>query len=104
MRHRPPCYDLSCLSGVKPQYIHHCHGFVVQIGLKIGVKTRGCNGLTYTLEYCSGKGKFDEIVEQEGMYECLYVFVFTRNALDTYCLEGIWLCYMVTITDLPILK
>jgi iron-sulfur cluster assembly protein len=35
-------------------------------GIRVGIKTRGCSGLSYTIEYVDIANDFDEIVEAAG--------------------------------------
>lgn len=35
--------------------------------IRIGVRNKGCAGLSYHLEYVDEPGKFDEVVEQDGV-------------------------------------
>ncbi len=36
-------------------------------GIRVGIRTVGCSGLSYTLEYAEEKGRFDEVVEDKGV-------------------------------------
>eukprot|EP00405_Crypthecodinium_cohnii_P002589 CAMPEP_0194759258 /NCGR_PEP_ID=MMETSP0323_2-20130528/12333_1 /TAXON_ID=2866 ORGANISM="Crypthecodinium cohnii, Strain Seligo" /NCGR_SAMPLE_ID=MMETSP0323_2 /ASSEMBLY_ACC=CAM_ASM_000346 /LENGTH=108 /DNA_ID=CAMNT_0039679887 /DNA_START=211 /DNA_END=537 /DNA_ORIENTATION=+ len=35
------------------------------IGVRVGLRTRGCNGMSYTMDYTDKVNKFDEVVEAD---------------------------------------
>jgi iron-sulfur cluster assembly protein len=36
-------------------------------GIKVGIRTRGCSGLSYSIEFADEVNKFDEVVEEKGV-------------------------------------
>ena len=37
------------------------------VGVRVGVRTAGCSGLSYTLEFAEDRSEFDEVVEDRGV-------------------------------------
>ena len=36
-------------------------------GLRVGISTRGCSGLSYVVEYADEQRQFEEVIERDGL-------------------------------------
>ncbi len=36
-------------------------------GVRVGIRTKGCSGMSYTLEFADDKNEFDEVIEDKGV-------------------------------------
>jgi iron-sulfur cluster assembly protein len=63
---RPPALMVTDAAANRIQALLASRG-KPSLGVRVGVRSRGCSGLSYTLEYADEKGRFDEIVEDKGV-------------------------------------
>ena len=65
-RPRPQAIRLTEAAAKRVQELLNNRG-KPSIGIRIGVRSKGCSGLSYTLEYADQKQPMDEVVEQHGV-------------------------------------
>lgn len=66
MNERPPLMTVSEAAAKQVQSLLQGRG-KPSAGIRIGVRTKGCSGMSYTLEFADEKGPFDEILEDKGV-------------------------------------
>lgn len=66
MRERPPIVSLSSAAVLRLKHLLNERG-KPSLGVRIGVKTKGCSGNAYTLEFADDQHPLDEVVEKEGL-------------------------------------
>ena len=65
-RPRPQAIKLTEAAAGRVQELLNKRG-KPSLGIRIGVRSKGCSGLSYTLEYADQKDPMDELVEQHGV-------------------------------------
>jgi iron-sulfur cluster assembly protein len=65
-RPRPQAIKLTEAAALRVQELLSKRG-KPSLGIRIGVRSKGCSGLSYTLEYADQRDPMDELVEQHGV-------------------------------------
>lgn len=65
-RERPPLLTLT------PQALEQTHKLLKSrgkpsVGIRLSVRTRGCSGYSYSLEYADEQSSLDEVIEVDGI-------------------------------------
>jgi len=63
---RPPPMSVTAAAAERVKALLASRG-KDSVGVRIGVRTKGCSGLSYTLEFADEKNDFDEIMEHDGV-------------------------------------
>ncbi len=66
MSPKPACLTLTDAAAVQIKQLLAKRG-KPSAGIRIGIRTKGCSGLSYNLEYANEKYANDEIVEDRGV-------------------------------------
>jgi iron-sulfur cluster assembly protein len=65
LRPRPPAIAVTAAAAARVRELLASRG-KPSAGVRVGVRSRGCSGLSYTLEFADAKNPADEAVEIEG--------------------------------------
>lgn len=87
---RRPLKPRKAIISLSANAIEHLKGLLDKPDgkyIRVGVQNRGCSGLTYHLEYVDKAGKFDELVEQDGVK----VFIDSKALFSIVGSEMDWL-------------
>lgn len=66
MMHKPALMHLTASAVAQVNHLLAVRGKPA-LGIRIGIRTRGCSGLAYNIEYADAKMPMDEEVQQDGV-------------------------------------
>jgi len=66
MNERPPMMQVTDAAAQQVQTLLDGRG-KPSLGIRIGVRTKGCSGMSYTLEFADEKAPFDEELKAKGV-------------------------------------